>query len=263
MSAPPPNSSFPSHPLRPHQPLHQQQQLSLSSSSPAAGVNLASSPASGSGTHPSAYYPSSYATVPSEASHQLYHYSSSLGTGTGFHNSLPSISLSHMARLHTHFSQLAPSCVAHLADQNAVPILSTTSHTASSALSSLSAAFVQAHDTASRLGLGIPLRVTLTTGNGAAVIQTGTVPEPEEDPYHHHNHNHNHLHHHQHPHPHQQPHHHHYVRGAGNGAGEEIMLVGTVVAPGDRLAEARVASWGVEDVARKVQRYMRDRKSVV
>ena len=50
------------------------------------------------------------------------------------------------------------------------------------------------------------------------------------------------------------------MRGAGNGAGEEIMLVGTVVAPGDRLAEARIASWGVEDVARKVQRYMRDGK---
>ena len=131
--------------------------------------------------------------------------------------------------------------MAHLADQNALPILSTTSHAASSALSSLSAAFVHAHDTASRLGLGIPLRVTLTTANGAAVIQTGTMPEPEED-------------------PHQQPHHHHYVRGIGNGVGEETMLVGTIVAPGDRLAEARIASWGVEDVARKVQRYMRDGK---
>ena len=251
MSAPPPNSSFPSHPLRPHQPLHQQQQLPLSTSSPAAGVNLASSPAPGSGTHPPVYHPSSH---PTESSLQHHHYSSSLGAGTSFHNSPSSTSLSHMARLHSHFSQLAPSCVAHLADQNAVPILSTTSHTASAALSSLSAAFVQAHDTASRLGLGIPIRVTLTTGNGAAVIQTGTVSEPEEDLHHQPHHNHNHL-----PHPHQQSHHHHY-RGAGNGAVEEIMLVGTVVAPGDRLAEARIASWGVEDVARKVQRYMRDGK---
>ena len=258
MSAPPPNSSFPSHPLRPQQPLHHQQQPSLSTSSPAGGVNLASSPAPGSGTHSSVYHPSSYATVPSEASHQHHHYSSSLGAGTGVHSSPSSISLSHMARLHSHFSQLAPSCVAHLADQNAVPILSTTSHPASSALSSLSAAFVQAHDTASRLGLGIPLRVTLTTGNGAAVIQTGTMPEPEEDPqnHHYHNHNHNHLHHQQHPHPHQQLHHHPHVRGSG----EEIMLVGTVVAPVDRLAEARIASWGVEDVARKVQRFMHDGK---
>lgn len=32
---------------------------------------------------------------------------------------------------------------------------------------------------------------------------------------------------------------------------EDEMLVGTVVAPGERLAEARVASWGVEEVARR------------
>lgn len=38
------------------------------------------------------------------------------------------------------------------------------------------------------------------------------------------------------------------------------MLVGTVIAPGDRLAEARIASWGVEEVARKFQRYMCDGK---
>ncbi|KAI5797438.1 hypothetical protein DFH27DRAFT_483762 [Peziza echinospora] len=142
-----------------------------------------------------------------------------------------------MARLQAHFAQLAPSCSAHLADQNAIPILSTTPHPGSQALSSLSAAYVQAHDTASRMGLGVPLRVTLSTGNGTAVIQTGTLPEGDEE------------------------------RDDENGEGhigglngEHLMLVGTVIAPADRLADARIASWGVEDVARKFQKYMHEGK---
>lgn len=57
------------------------------------------------------------------------------------------------------------------------------------------------------MGLGRPLRVTLATRAGTAVIQTATE--------------------------------------------EEEMLIGTVVAPAERLAEARVASWGVEEVARR------------
>lgn len=90
------------------------------------------------------------------------------------------------------------------------------------------------------MGLGKPLRVTLATASGAAVIQTATVDEGsggsggEEG-----------------------------VdcvggsvsgggRGGGGGNGE--MLVGTVIAKADRLAEARMVSWGVEEVARRFQK---------
>ncbi|KAF8418985.1 hypothetical protein EV426DRAFT_519031, partial [Tirmania nivea] len=157
---------------------------------------------------------------------------------TNIHKSTSSSSLAHMARLQSHFSQLAPSCSAHLADQNAIPILSTTPHPGSPGLSNLSTAFVQAHDTASRLGLGIPLRVTVTTGAGAAVIQSGVLPEGGEEDEADIGHGHG-----------------NGVRGGGvGGSGEGVMLVGTVIAPGDRLAEARIASWGVEEVARKFQR---------
>jgi len=89
------------------------------------------------------------------------------------------------------------------------------------------------------MGLGKPLRVTLATVSGAAVIQTATVDE-----------------------------------GSGGGGGEEgvdcvggsasgggrggsgngEMLVGTVIAKADRLAEARMVSWGVEEVARRFQK---------
>lgn len=111
------------------------------------------------------------------------------------------------AALSTHFLQLGgDTLTAHLSDSNSIAILST-SPTPTPSLAALSAAFVQAHDTASRMGLGRPLRVTLATSAGTAVIQTATE--------------------------------------------EDEMLVGTVVAPGERLAEARVASWGVEEVARR------------
>src|SRR5690606_31312031 len=106
-----------------------------------------------------------------------HHHSNSAHISTSLSQSLsnPAV-LAHMARMQSHFAQLAPSCAAHLADQNAIPILSTTVPS-SPALASLSAAFVHAHDTACRMGLGLPLRVTLNTGGGAAVIQTGTYPE--------------------------------------------------------------------------------------
>lgn len=109
------------------------------------------------------------------------------------------------AALSTHFLQLGgDTLTTHLSDSNSIAILSTS---ATPSLAALSAAFVQAHDTASRMGLGRPLRVTLATRAGTAVIQTATE--------------------------------------------EEEMLIGTVVAPAERLAEARVASWGVEEVARR------------
>ncbi|RPA91115.1 hypothetical protein L873DRAFT_1715390 [Choiromyces venosus 120613-1] len=132
-----------------------------------------------------------------------------------------SSSVPHSARaepLQSHFTKLAQGPITtHLTDTNAIPILSTHPQPSSPSLSSLSSAFVQAHDTASRMGLGRPLRVTLATASGAAVIQTATVDE-----------------------------------GGGGGGGE--MLVGTVIAKADRLAEARMVSWGVEEVARRFQK---------
>lgn len=89
--------------------------------------------------------------------------------------------------------------------------------------------------------------MTVTTGTGAAVIQSGVLPEgaeeeDEEGDVIRHGHGNG-------------------VRGGGvGGSGEGVMLVGTVIAPGDRLAEARIASWGVEEVARKFQRFMCDGK---
>lgn len=110
-----------------------------------------------------------------------------------------------LAALSTHFLQLGgDTLTTHLSDSNSIAILSTS---ATPSLAALSAAFVQAHDTASRMGLGRPLRVTLATRAGTAVIQTATE--------------------------------------------DDEMLIGTVVAPAERLAEARVASWGVEEVARR------------
>lgn len=86
--------------------------------------------------------------------------------------------------------------------------------------------------------------MTVTTGAGAAVVQSGVLPEGEEEEEVGHVHGHG-----------------NGVRGGVvGGSGERVMLVGTVIAPGDRLAEARIASWGVEEVARKFQRFMCDGK---
>lgn len=119
--------------------------------------------------------------------------------------------------LKTHFLSLAPPpLTAHITDSTGHPILTTAeaSHQ-SHALQSLSHAYLSAHDTASRMGLGVPLRVTVGTRAGAVVMQTGTEVE-------------------------------------GGVTGD--MVVGTVVAPEERMAEARVASWGVEEVAGRVGR---------
>lgn len=82
------------------------------------------------------------------------------------------------------------------------------------------------------MGLGKPLRVTLATTAGAAVVQTATVaahaPVEEGEVA--------------------------SEYGAVAVGAEGDMLVGTVVATADRLAEARMASWGVEEVARRFQK---------
>jgi len=121
---------------------------------------------------------------------------------------------SSQPNLKTHFQKLAPAdSTVHLADSTTHPILSTAQDAQTTqSLTSLSSAYLQAHDTASRMGLGQPLRVTLATKAGTTVVQTGTEVD-----------------------------------------GGEI-LVGSVVAPEDKIAEARVASWGVEETARRVGR---------
>ncbi|KAL7267894.1 hypothetical protein RUND412_009503 [Rhizina undulata] len=155
--------------------------------------------------------------------------------------------------MHSHFQSLAsPPVTTHLTDGGSKYILSTHPHPHSPALASLSAAFIQAHDTASRMKLGQPLRVTLSTFSGAAVIQTGTSGERSSRPA--------------------SGDDEEYTgggvgagmvegvggellggAGGGNGA-RQGMLVGTVIAPGDRMAEARMASWGVEEVAKRFQK---------
>lgn len=130
-------------------------------------------------------------------------------------NASPSTSQpSHQLTLPEHFAQLATaSLCAHLNDSTGHTIL-TTSTTArqSHSLQALSHAYLSAHDTAFRMGLGVPVRVTVTTRAGTAVIQTGSQVASGE------------------------------------------MVVGTVVGPVERVADARVASWGVEEVAGRVGR---------
>ncbi|KAI5777216.1 hypothetical protein EDC01DRAFT_409691 [Geopyxis carbonaria] len=120
---------------------------------------------------------------------------------------------SSQSSLQQHFASLAPPpLTAHLTDSTSHIILSTaTVPRQSHSLQSLTHAYLAAHDTAGRMGLGVPLRVTLTTKDGTAVIQSATRVEQDAE-----------------------------------------LVVGTVVGPEDKMAEARVASWGVEEVGKRV-----------
>lgn len=128
--------------------------------------------------------------------------------------------------LSTHFQSLAPApLTAHIADSTGHEILSTSaSPRQARVLQSLSHAYLSAHDTASRMGLGAPLRLTVATRGGAVVMQTGTEVD-------------------------------------GGVPGE--MVVGTVIAPAERMAEARVASWGVEEVAARVGKVIGEGRSAM
>lgn len=65
------------------------------------------------------------------------------------------------------------SVTAHLTDNAAVPLLSTsTSNPTTLALTALSTTFLSSNETLSRLGFGAPLRVTTTTRNGRQVFQS-------------------------------------------------------------------------------------------
>ncbi|TGZ79675.1 hypothetical protein EX30DRAFT_372972 [Ascodesmis nigricans] len=124
-----------------------------------------------------------------------------------------------------HFMSLAAApLAAHIADNSGQVILSTASCPRQSlALQSLSQAYIVAHDTATRMGLGQPLRVTLTTNNGTAVIQTGVIEPGKEDD----------------------------------------SIVASVVAPEEKMAEARVASWGVDNVSKVVSKVLTEGKTTV
>jgi predicted regulator of Ras-like GTPase activity (Roadblock/LC7/MglB family) len=134
--------------------------------------------------------------------------------------SSPSTTTTSAPSLKAHFATIAPAPLsAHITDATGHVILSSGggggggSSLKDKNKAALSHAFISAHDTASRMGLGEPLRVTITTQRGTVVMQTGSE--------------------------------------AGEG-GE--MVVGTVVAPEDKMAEARVASWSVQQCAERVGR---------
>ncbi|KAK6362125.1 hypothetical protein TWF730_005822 [Orbilia blumenaviensis] len=156
-----------------------------------------------------------------------------------------------LEHLQSHFSHIAPHLKAHLTDRQANPILST-SEPASGYLAPLSEAFVNAYETGSRMGLGMPVRVTLSTtesslvvlqsaptsgqaellvGQGPRQVQGQTQGQQQQgqgqptSP----------------------------MLTAENGPDTSKMLVSTVVAPAGELAEARVAIWAIEDVARRLQ----------
>jgi hypothetical protein len=86
----------------------------------------------------------------------------------------------------------------------------------SASLQELSCAYVEAHELALKMGLGVPFRVTLETKKGLTVMHTAHM-ECEESPE---------------------------------------VVVGTVVAPEGTMADARVASRRVEACAAKVFKVM-------
>ncbi|KAK6350633.1 hypothetical protein TWF718_003820 [Orbilia javanica] len=147
-----------------------------------------------------------------------------------------------LEHLQSHFSHIAPHLKAHLTDRQANPILST-SEPASGYLAPLSEAFVNAYETGSRMGLGMPVRVTLSTTESSLVVlqsaptssgtaELSSVPDQKAR---------------------QQVTPVSPILTAENGPDTSKMLVSTVIAPAGELAEARVAIWAIEDVARRLQ----------
>lgn len=134
----------------------------------------------------------------------------------------------------------------HLTDHEANTILSTHPNPSSRVLSSLSSAYIQAHETASRMGLGDPLRLTVSTLRSDLVViqSTPSWPPPSTalnvntkldlnriD------------------------------ESESTGLPDDTrlisdsstMVVGSVIASLNHLAEARVAMWAMEDVSRRLQ----------
>ncbi|KAI9784606.1 MAG: hypothetical protein M1839_001828 [Geoglossum umbratile] len=151
-----------------------------------------------------------------------------------------------------------PNHTIHLTDTSGLPILSSVSPDSPSpsaseaTLTSLTSTFLQAQETASRLGLGIPRRITIETEDGGVVVVQSSItaspslsPSPSaRDP--------------------SSP-----ISGGESsnpnpasqlGDGETAQprvptLISTVIAPSAaQMAEARLATWSVEAIGRKFQK---------
>ncbi|KAK6506855.1 hypothetical protein TWF481_005315 [Arthrobotrys musiformis] len=181
------------------------------------------------------------------------------GSSANHHGGASSSGRPKLEHLQSHFSHIAPHLKAHLTDRQANPILST-SEPASGYLAPLSEAFVNAYETGSRMGLGMPVRVTLSTTESSLVVlqsaPTSTTPPSSSSGT-----------------PELAGTTGGIVGGAGSVADQKArqttpvspllaaeggpdtskMLVSTVIAPAGELAEARVAIWAIEDVARRLQ----------
>ncbi|KAI9868069.1 MAG: hypothetical protein M1813_006814 [Trichoglossum hirsutum] len=152
-----------------------------------------------------------------------------------------------------------PNHIIHLTDTSGLPILSSVSSDSSpssdteAALTGLTATYLQAQETASRLSLGAPKRITIETERGGVVVVQSSITTPPssssplsssaEDlssPISRDN-GHN-------PDPTVQP-------GDGEVAQSRVpTLISTIIAPSaTQMAEARLATWSVEAMGRKFQ----------
>ncbi|KAI5820176.1 hypothetical protein BZA77DRAFT_349594 [Pyronema omphalodes] len=114
-----------------------------------------------------------------------------------------------------------PPLVAHISDSKGNEIVTTAGNQQQSAsLQKLSCAFLEAHELALKMGLGAPLRVTLETKKGLTVMHTAHTESQ----------------------------------------GSSEAVVGTVVAPEGKMADARVASRKVEACAAKVAKVLVDER---
>jgi hypothetical protein len=152
-----------------------------------------------------------------------------------------------------------PNHIIHLTDTSGLPILSSVSSDSpassptEAALIGLTATYLQAQETASRLGLGVPKRITIETeGGGVVVVQSSITMSPTLSPL---------------------------SSSAENPSspisgdnssnpnpapqleeGEVTQprvptLISTVIAPSAaHMAEARLATWSVETIGRKFQK---------
>ena len=151
-----------------------------------------------------------------------------------------------------------PDHTIHLTDTSGFPILSSvisdspSSDASEATLTSLTSVFLQAQETASRLGLGMPKRITVETeGGGVVVVQSSITASPSLSPSpsagdpssptsggDSSN-----------PNPASQ-------LGDGDAASPRVpTLISTVIAPSaTQMAEARLATWSVEAIGRKFQK---------
>ncbi|KAH0545160.1 hypothetical protein FGG08_000772 [Glutinoglossum americanum] len=148
-----------------------------------------------------------------------------------------------------------PNHIIHLTDTSGLPILSSvsseppTSSATEAALTGLTATYLQAQETASRLGLGVPKRITIETeGGGIVVVQSSITASPSSSPLSSSAEN-----------P-SSP-----ISGSNTNPASQLgsevaqprvpTLISTVIAPSAaQIAEARLATWSVEAIGRKFQK---------